>query len=411
MRTLSLRRVLSLMSVLFLATLVVFTSCKKDDPDDDPVVLDGLYVLGGATAYDNFNPKARLQVTRNEVDQKDRASLYELYIPLKAGAAGFQIAKVAGAVKTYYGPGANFADVTQGTTDEPKVTFQRGSVAEGAAKFTVPADGMYHVVIDTELGIAAIMPVHWGIIGAAAAGWGASVQMDEGAFNATKMEWTLTNVELRSGDWKFRYSNGWKVEIDTVIDLGGGVKGVKVNTNLGGAITALVPGGDNIVNTAPGYYNIKLSYELGMGFTATATKTGDLPLTNWTAVELDAVGTGVSGDNPNAIPDPSSWGWGNVLLADNNALPTKVGDVYTWTWMGIILEASEGFKLRTLNGIAPPVGGANFDAGYSAVDAAASSSKVVDAGGNLSVSTKGAYNITLKIDAADSDKITIVITE
>ncbi|MFO7723351.1 MAG: hypothetical protein R6V49_09045, partial [Bacteroidales bacterium] len=122
-------------------------------------------------------------------------------------------------------------------------------------------------------------------------------------------------------------------------------------------------------------------------------------------------GTGVSGDNTNAIPDPSSWNWGNVLLADNNALPTKVGDVYTWTWTGIILEANEGFKLRTLNGVAPPVGGANFDAGYSAVDVTASSSKVVDAGGNLSVSDKGPYNISLAIDAADSDKITIVITE
>lgn len=412
MYKLNLRRVLSLLSVVFLSALVVFTSCKKDDDDDDPIVLDGMYILGGAAAFDDFNPIARMQVTRNEVNQTDRAQLLELYIPLKAGAAGFQIAKVAGTTKTYYGPGANFADVTQGTNDEPKVTFQRGSIAEGTTKFTVPADGMYHVVVDTELGIAAIMPVQWGMIGAATPnGWGGSVAMTTSAFNATKMDWTLTGVELRGGDWKFRYSDGWKVEIDPNVDLGGGVIGVKVNTNLGGSVAELIPGGDNIVNSAPGVYNVKLEYELGKGYKATLTKTGDLPLTNWTGVELDAVGTGVSGDNPNAIPDPSGWGWGNQLIADNGGVPVKAGDIYTWTWTGIILEANEGFKLRTLNGVAPPVGGANFDAGYGALDAGASSNKVQDSGGNLTVNAKGTFNITLTIDAADSDKIKIVITE
>ncbi|HRZ42836.1 MAG TPA: hypothetical protein P5228_09070 [Bacteroidales bacterium] len=405
------RRIMSLLGMVFLSALVVFTSCKKDD-DDDPIVLDGLYVLGGASAYTDFDAKARMKVTRNEVNQTERATLYELYIPLKAGATGFQIAQVAGSVKKYFGPGAVFGDVLQGTTDEPKVTFQRGEYAENTTKFTVPADGMYHVVIDTELGKVAIIPVEWGLIGAATPdGWGSSTQMTPSAFNLTTMEWSLTGLELRNGDWKFRYSQGWKVELDTVLDLGGGQKGVKVNTNFGGAVDALVPGGANIVNTVPGIYTVKLKYVLGTGYTATLTKTGDLPLTDWTGVQLDAVGTGVSVDNTAAIPDPSSWGWGNVLLADNGAVPTKVGDIYTWTWTGIILEANEGFKLRTLNGVAPPVGGANFDAGYGALDVAASSAKVVDSGGNLSVNAKGPFNIALTIDAADSDKIKIVITE
>jgi hypothetical protein len=412
MRKLNLRRLSGLLGIVFLSALVVFTSCKKDDKKDDPVVLDGMYILGGAAAWDDFNPKARMQVTRNEVNQEDRAALLELYIPLKAGAAGFQIAKVAGATRTYYGPGDNFGDVTQGTTDEPKVTFQRGKFTENTVKFTVPADGMYHVAVDTELGIVVVVPVQWGIIGAATPnGWGGSLQMTQGAFNDTKMEWNLTGVELRGGDWKFRYSEGWKVEIDPDADLGGGVIGVKVNTNFGGAVNALVPGGSNIINAVPGIYNMKLAYELGVGYTATVTKTGDLPLTNWAGVELDAVGTGVSIDNPNAIPDPSGWGWGNQLVADNGGVPVKVGDMYTWTWTGIILEANEGFKLRTLNGVAPPVNGANFDAGFGALDITASSTKVQDDGGNLTVTDKGPYTITLTINAADSDKIKIVIIE
>jgi len=319
---------------------------------------------------------------------------------------------VAGNVKTTYGPGADFAEVTAPTTDEPKVPFWRGSYTETATKFTVPADGMYHVVIDTELGKVAVVPVHWGIIGAATAnGWGGSTAMTESAFDLNTMTWTITDTELRGGDWKFRYSDSWKVELDTTIDIGGGNIGVKFNTNFGGAVNALVPGGANIVNAAPGVYTITMSYTLGTGYVATATKTGDLPLTNWDGVVCDAVGTGVSADNAAAIPDPSSWGWGNVLVADNNGEPVKAGDTYTWTWTNIILEANEGFKVRTLNGVAPPAGGANFDAGYTAVDVANSSANVVDLGGNLGVSVKGPYTITLVIDAADNDSKTITITE
>ena len=97
------------------------------------------------------------------------------------------------------------------------------------------------------------------------------------------------------------------------------------------------------------------------------------------------------------------------MLADNGAVPTKVGDKYTWTWTNIVLEANEGFKLRTKNGVAPPVGGANFDVGFSAVTA--SSPKVIDLGGNLGVNAKGTFTIKLEIDAANSDAKKIIITE
>ena len=129
-------------------------------------------------------------------------------------------------------------------------------------------------------------------------------------------------------------------------------------------------------------------------------------------VEISLYFWGVSIDNPTAIPDPSGWGWGNVVVADNNGVPTQAGDVYTWTWTSIILEANEGFKLRTLNGVAPPSGGANFDVGYSAINTANSTSNLVDDGsGNIVVSTKATYNITLTIDAANNDVKEITITD
>lgn len=397
--------------LVMLAVLVGFSSCKKDDnPDDNPVIiLDGIYVKGDAAVSSDFSEKQMMKVTRNEVTQEDRADLYELYIPLKGGKT-FSIVKVAGSTQTTYGPDADFATVATPTNDEPTVPFKRGTLKETATTFSVDADGFYHVVIDMEVMKVVVAPVHWGVIGAATPnGWGGSTEMTESAFDANTMSWSVTGMELRGGDWKFRYSNGWKIELDTALDLGNGNKGVKVNTNFGGAVDALVPGGANIVNSDPGVYDITISYTLGTGYTATATKTGALPMTDWTGVICDAVGTGVSADNTSAIPDPSGWGWGNKLLADG--APVKTGDVYTWTWTNITLEANEGFKLRTENGVAPPSGGANFDAGLEAVDHANSSANVDPATtGNLMVTVKGVYTITLDIDAGNSDAKKITIT-
>jgi len=409
-----LKHSIKVITMILMAGLVVFSSCKKDDDDDDDtppvIVLDGIYVTGAATAYTGYDANAMMAVTRNEVTQEERSSLYELYIPLKGGT-DFSIVKVEGSVYTTYGPGAGWGVVAEPTTDEPKDgIILRGEVSEAnKAAFQVSEDGMYHVVIDMDLMIAVVAHVHWGVIGAATPdGWGTSTVLDESAFNATTMSWEINNMELRGGDWKFRYSNGWKIELDTV-----GTDDVKVNTNFGGATyTELVPGGDNFVNDAPGLYTIEFAYTLGDGYTATLTKTGDLPLTNWDGVVCDAVGTGVSADNPNAIvPDPSGWAWGNKLLADNAGVPVVNGDVYTWTWTSMIIEANEGFKVRTENGEAPPSGGANFDAGYGNLDVDASSDKVIDLGGNLGVSEKGAYTITLVIDAGNEDAKTITITE
>jgi hypothetical protein len=412
MKKADLLKAMKLSWILVLAVMVGFSSCNKDDDnnDDDPVVvLDGMYVIGAATDGGADYAEAQMMAsTRNEVDQTDRAMLYELYIPLKGGEA-FSISKVAGSTKTQYGPAADFAEVTTLDNDEPKdAPFWRGALEESTTTFSVPTDGFYHVVCDMEVMKVVVAKVQWGVIGAATPdGWGSSTDLTESAFNSKKMTYSITGMELRGGDWKFRYSNGWKIILDTLYNSGAGIK---VNTNLGEAINDLTPGGNNIVNSDPGVYDITLEYELGKGYTATATKTGALPLTNWTGVICDAVGDGVSADNSSAIPDPSGWGWGNKLLADG--APTVNGDVYTWTWTNITLEASSGFKLRTENGVAPPTGGANFDAGLEAVDHANSSTHVNSATtGNLEVDTKGVYTITLTIDAADSDKKKIVITD
>jgi hypothetical protein len=378
--------------------------------DSIPVVLlDGYYVKGTVTACSNLEARAMMSPAINETTQTLRNSLLELYIPIKAGAAGFSIVHVSGSARATFGPSSGFAIVTNAQPDEPKVVFQRGPVSStSTAVFTVPVDGLYHVIFDYALNKVAIVPVAWGMIGAATPeGWGFDTMMTPSAFNLTTMAWELSDLTLQKAEWKFRYSQGWKVELDTSDP--DPLKWIKVNTNLGGAVTALVPGGMNIYNAVAGKYTCNITYTLGSGYKATLTKTGNLPFTNWAPVVCDAVGTGISSDNPSAIPDPSGWAWGNKLLADAGGIPTKNGNVYSWLWTNIILEANQGFKIRTENGVAPPVGGASFDCGYSALNIAQSSSQIADDNGNLKATLKGSYTIRLNIDAANSDLKEIII--
>jgi hypothetical protein len=340
-----------------------------------------------------------------------RDQLLELYIPIKA-TDGFNIIMVAGSTQKTYGPGADFAQVATPKSEEPQgVFFKRGSYIETSTKFTVAEDGFYHVVLDYGLNKVVITRAHWQIIGSAtAAGW-TSTPMTESAFNATTMSWELTNVTLSENEYKFRYSTGWKIVLDTLLDVGGSKKGVNVNTNLGNSADTLFPGGKNIANKTGAIYTVKLSYTVGSGYTAKLTKTGEIPMNDWTGVKCDAVGDGISSDNASAIPDPSGWKWGNKLLADAGGVPTKAGNIYTWTWT-VIFEADKGFKVRTEDGMAPPVGGANFDVGFAALNTGASSAFIVDGGGgNLKCTTKGSYTMKLTIDASKADKKEIIVTK
>ena len=315
--------------------------------------------------------------------------MYEIYVAVKAGAEGFNIVSVDGGTPTFYGPGADFADVTNGTNDEPNVTFQRGSYDETETVFTVPADGLYHVIIDTELHKVVIVPVqYWGLIGAATpGGWSSDTQMPAGAFDLNTMTFEVTDVAMTNADFKFRYSSGWKVEVDTVLDLGGGTVGVKVNTNFGGAVDALVPGGANIANSVPGYYTATMVWTLGEGYTATMTKTGDLPTTNYTDVALGLTGDGV-------LDAGVAVGWGPIM---GEQTPAVDGTNFTWTWNNVEVTTAGSFKIKDND---PNWAGVVI--GYPQVTMAGSSAADFDTNGdgNFVPLADGNYNIVLLIDAS-----------
>lgn len=308
------------------------TGCSDDDDTGGggTVVEDGLYVKGAGTGFADFSTKALFKVTKNEVLQEDRTNLLELYIPVKAGADGFNIVSVSGTTRKTYGPGADFKMIETAAldVDEPKDGLWKGNLVEAATPFTVPEDGLYHVIVDLGVNKVAIARVKYGLIGGATpGGWSTNTPMNT-TFNLTKMEFEATDVLMLKNDWKFRYSNGWKINIDTEFDLGGGKKGIKANSNLGGAVDALTAGGANIANTVYGLYKFTLTYEVGKGFTATQTKTGDGPPLAEYPEKLYMIGDAVGG-----------WDWATIDLP-----MVPVHSHPELFWKIVRMEGTGGFK-------------------------------------------------------------------
>ena len=382
-------KTLVIMAALF--GVITLNSCKDDEevtPAEEELVEDGFYIQGPSSAYAGYDIKATLSSARNEVLQEDRATLLEIFVALKAGD-GFNIMQVAGNERTSWGPGTDWASA-MGGNEEPQVDIQRGAIATTSTRFTVPTDGLYQVVIDTETGKGAVVPVEWGFIGQSTpGGWSGDTKFDAPAFDMTTMTWSLTGVEMGGGEWKFRYSGGWKVEIDTTIDLGDGKKGIKFNTNFGNDAAgaafagALVPGGDNYTD-ASGVYDVSMTWTAGSGHTAVYTKTGDLPARDFSAVEVGLIGDGVQDGN-----------WDGELFATT---PAKDGDVYTWAYNGVQLASAGGFKLRTAGTWD------DINEGYSDIVTGPSASDIQDNGGNMQAKADGTYDIVFTIDAAAETK-------
>ena len=393
--------------------LFAFTSCDdENDGGSSAVVYDGIYVIGDATGSTEFDSDYRMGAGTNEADDNAaRAGMYEKYVALEANK-DFSLALYTAGEITYYGASLT-ADSLDGD-NEPSIVAFKGSlvIGESAPMMSVATSGLYHIVLDLNLSddlssaMIVVAPVEWGVHGAMN-GWGFTA-LDAPAFNQETMTYTWSDTVFNGGQFKFAYGNGWKIELDQA-----GL--VKANTNLGNDATedgadfvGPLQGGKNFA-IAKGVYDITLVWTLKGGsiansYSISINQTATLPNTDWSAVKFDAVGSGVSADNTASVAD-AYWTWGQMLFADGDGLPTKNGEVYTYTWSNVVLEA-DGFKIRQLNAT---YDGVESDQGYGIVDATNSSTNIVDDGGDIKNTVKGTYNMTLVIDAANGDAKTLTI--
>ncbi|MDR1974651.1 MAG: hypothetical protein LBQ31_08280 [Bacteroidales bacterium] len=374
---------LSAIAVAMIAT----TSCgPKTTTPTDPID-DGMYLVGAATPWAEASTAGLMIPTKNEKNQEVRSSLYECYVPMTAGT--FQIKRVQGGKDNGNIGGALFMTYNgSGGYDHPKVpAYYYTPVNDGT--FTVSEAGLYHVVYETELNRIVICRAKWGVRGIMNS-WGFTL-MDESADFKTL---TATNQKCDIGEYKFAYSEGWKLGIDdtTTSDTEGEGAQVLVNTNFGGTISwsgttgtpALVAGGDNykIEAANKGYYTITLSWNNGV-WSGSMTKTGDIAAVDPSTQVLSLIGSAFN----NAEGTPAAWDY------DLDLAYTSTTDGFSsYVAQNVTLLTDGEFKVRKDHDW-----GTSY--GYDATKITGDASNFADNDGNIKVVAGKTYaTITFKMN-------------
>lgn len=395
---------LKLFTLCLFALSLIFVSCNnEDDPIPAPTYEDGWYISGDATSFTELEVVNMFNATTNEngdsnndlkADNPARTGLYDKYVYLTSGAT-FVITKVEGGIATAYGSSDAVKFNPNGKSDQIKADIIWGSLKANTT-LSVAKTGMYHVMFDVNTNKLAVAEItHWGIIGGATpGGWGSNQVMElVGTASPETNTYKVEGVILTVDKFKFRYSDGWKIQLsDTVTSVAMPVGGenVKVNSNYGGALDALVAGGADISNAANGVYTISLTWAKATGlWTSTVVKTGEYVPPTFP-------------DNMYLVGDATAYGWdtpGTKTGADMHKLAgggTNVG-LY---WKILFIEAGKGFKISNANWTAPNLGFSDvteFDANGVAVS---------DNGSNMSVATSGMYTVVLDL-RNDAKKVSV----
>lgn len=347
-----------LLAGVFALILGTFSACDEKDPD--VIVEDGFYITGEATGATALSVDYRMATGNNEADDnKARAGLYEKYVALEANK-DFTLLLKEGAVETKYS--AVLSEVVlNGENEQPSLTLLKGTLVSGTAAtpMKVTKSGLYHVVLDLNTNgdlanpVILVAPVEWGVRGVN--GDWSWKKLKASAFNRTTITFDTTFATTSTGNFKFAYGGGWKIQLD---DAGS----VKVNTNLGldmvqGAGDIPMPKGTNI--------NLKLIWTLAGGELSKSYKmemTGNIiiedPATFVVGFSGNAFGTNT---NP-----PAEWGDPSgatlaVYDAANSSVTnqqTKAGK-YVYNITNLKMEAAKEFKVR-VNGAWIGVGGATI---------------------------------------------------
>ncbi len=363
---------------LFIAVLMVFSACRREDNNVEPVpVEDGYYLVGGSVANDSMKLSGMMEPGYVEGDGFAavlREGMFQKYFYGTQAGGGFIVMQRAGADTITWGMSGDWTVVRQDSV------YKCNIAKNGGTNFTLPSDGFYLFVIDINLMKAYLVKVHyWAVIGSATnGGWSDDSQQKFTVINLDKFngEWKIENLVMFPGDYKFRF-NSWWTYYDA--DPGAADNGdPKFFTNLGGDLTKLTPGGGNLSINEAGIYTIDMNYVLGEGFTATVTYISEAPFDDISQDTISLIGNGiaqlVNGDtvwssfsNPEIDLDLTYTGTNNgiiefsidsIVLTDGGLFKFRMNHAWDRAWgYGDVTVSGDA---ADIDGVDDGFGGLNF---------------------------------------------------
>lgn len=393
---------LKLVPFVLLGLLLFNVGCKSDEPNTPPVLAeDGWYISGEATSFSDLQIINMFDATTNEngdanadgsADNPARAGLYCKYVYLTGGKT-FTLTKVVGGVETTYGSADAITFNPGGKNDQINAEVTWGTLTANKT-LTVSKTGMYQVAFDETANKIAISEItHWGVIGGATpGGWGSNTVMDlVGTLSPDSNTYQVSNVILTKDKFKFRFSDGWKVQLTDTAAMTVGGDNVKVNANFGGTLNALVAGGSDIENGENGVYTVSITWKKSTGlWTAKLVKTGDYTPPTYP-------------DKMYLVGAATAYGWDAPGTSDAAEMHKVAGggDNDGIFWKILYIEGGQGFKISAANW-------GNPNLGYSDVTSYDESGETVtSADGNLSVANSGIYTVVVDL-RNDEKKVSIV---
>ncbi len=298
------KKIFNYISALILVALA-FTSCKDND---NWVIIEeaqpGTYIVGSATIFSGEASTSALKPVKLDIgdgESETKPDIIGIYTWLKSGADfNISVCTVAGEAPVKYGKGE--------VVEEEADVISIYNLSETGPAFTVSADGLYNVIVNTTLNQVSILPVSWGIIGAATAqAWNGETPFNAPKFDSASntVEWEMSTT-LSAGEFKFRYSGNWGYEIPydaagTKVKIFTDVTGTQSGTDniLTEGYTTMETGGANLVTNIGGQFSVFMKYDIRAGqFSARYVLTGDPIIPPTYPEKLFIVGDAFNGWTP-----------------------------------------------------------------------------------------------------------------
>ena len=289
--------------VLLVPILISLNSCLRGD-ENLISVDDGIYIKGKSTAFTNFDGNGSMKPAINEADGQSRQGLSEIFIAIGSESDGFNIIEVVDKTQTIYGPSTNENIVLNGEDGQIHGTVQKGIFSADAGVFTVPENGIYHIIIDKQTSTYLISPVNNVTLYNHATGeeWCDTVIPLKTNFDKSNMMFEIGGLDMTQGEFRFRYGHGDKIdivsnEVTVHTSFGGQISGTMPNFEL-----SMIPGGNSYLldQENEGTYTLNVIWSVGEGFAAQMLET----VSSAYPEQLFMIGDGIS-----SLSGEDAWNW------------------------------------------------------------------------------------------------------